>query len=132
MLIGYNTNVPYKGRSYHVQTEDRGLTNPCIVTLLYHQGAILRSIKTSYSHIIEHPDFEKELRNLMKHQHRGMIRELISGKCEVEQVEGKQELITQPEGKRVVTSGKPENSERSGKGLDDILLEHISKKVKKC
>lgn len=131
MLIGYNTNIPYKGRSYHVQTEDSGLTNPCIVTLLYHKGAILRSIKTSYAHIIGHPDFEKELRSLMKHQHREMIRELISGKCDVSQAKDDREALTQQEEKRTLTPEGPESPKRHGKSLDDILLEHISKKVKK-
>lgn len=131
MLIGYNTNIPYKGRNYHVQTEDSGLTNPCIVTLLYHQGAILRSIKTSYVHILGRPDFEKQLRNLMKHQHREMIKELITGKCDAEQTEGDKKPLAQPEGESTMTSEKPGRVKGHGKSLDDILLEHISKKVKK-
>ena len=64
MLIGYNTNIPYKGRVYHVQTEDSGLNNPHIITLLYFQGAILRSVKTGYADIIGSTDFEEQVRNL--------------------------------------------------------------------
>ena len=49
MLVGYNTNIPYKGRLYHIQTEDNGLKNPFIVTLLYYKGTILASKKFSYA-----------------------------------------------------------------------------------
>ena len=45
MLVGYNNNVTYKGKVYHVQTEDSGLNNPIIVTLLYIKGTILASKK---------------------------------------------------------------------------------------
>ncbi|MFN3479673.1 MAG: hypothetical protein ACK415_04725 [Thermodesulfovibrionales bacterium] len=76
MLIGYNTNVKYKGKTYHIQTEDSGPANPQIVTLLYHQGAILASKKTNYAHLMGQPDLEDKLRNLMKQQHREMIMEL--------------------------------------------------------
>ena len=59
MLVGYNNNVTYKGKVYHVQTEDSGLNNPIIVTLLYIKGTILASKKTSYSHLIGIKDIKK-------------------------------------------------------------------------
>ena len=59
MLVGYNNNVTYKGKVYHVQTEDSGLNNPIIVTLLYIKGTILASKKTSYSHLIGAKDIKK-------------------------------------------------------------------------
>ena len=80
MLVGYNTNIPYKEKTYHVQTEDNGKNNPVIVTLLYSQGAILASKKTSYADIISEPDYERKVRELMKAQHKVMIKELIAGK----------------------------------------------------
>ncbi len=129
MLIGYNTNIPYKGKQYHVQTEDSGLANPFIVTLLYHKGAILRSTRTSYSHIVGHPDFETELREIMKTQHREMIRFLISGKCNVEHREAAAGSAGAHEEDTVVKAS-PEKTQKRVKSLDDILLEHIAKKVK--
>ena len=80
MLIGYNTNVTYRGQTYHVQTEDSGSHNPFIITLLYLKGAILRSKKTSYAHLLGISDFEEQLRTLMKEQHKEMIRDLFAGK----------------------------------------------------
>jgi len=130
MLIGYNTNISHKGRQYHVQTEDSGLKSHSIVTLLYHQGAILRSVKTSYAHIIGSPDFEKQLRNIMKRQHREVIKELITGKSEAKLPKDEQEPIAGPEEKSVVVTVKSEGEKKAPKSLDEILLEHISKKVK--
>lgn len=134
MLIGYNTNIPYKGRVYHVQTEDSGLNNPHIITLLYFQGAILRSVKTGYVHIVGSADFEEQLRNLMKHQHREMIRELITGKCEAVQAAGGPDAAVLPLGrgdKELAETGNKENvSDGQSRSLDEILLEHISRKVK--
>jgi hypothetical protein len=135
MLIGYNTNIPHKGRVYHVQTEDSGLTNPHIITLLYFQGAILRSVKTGYAHIVGSADFEKQLRNLMKHQHREMIREVITGKCDREQTRDGGDAVALTGGKKEEAPVAPEKEESGARGhpksLDEILLEHISRKVRK-
>lgn len=81
MLVGYNTNISYKNNVYHIQTEDSGLKNPIIVTLLYSKGAILASKKISYVHMLEDPDYKEKVRRLMKEQHRSMIKELLAGKC---------------------------------------------------
>jgi len=130
MLIGYNTNISHKGKQYHVQTEDSGLKNHSIVTLLYHQGAILRSVKSSYAHIIGSPDFEKQLRNIMKRQHREAIKELITGKSGAKLPGDEQEAAAEPEKKGAVMPEKGEAKKKAPRSLDEILLEHISKKVK--
>ena len=80
MLVGYNTNINYKGKTYHVQTEDSGIKNPFIITLLYLQGTILASNRISYAELASRPDYKKNVRELMKEQHKSMIKELISGK----------------------------------------------------
>ncbi|MDI6744740.1 MAG: hypothetical protein QMD07_05110 [Thermodesulfovibrionales bacterium] len=76
MLVGYNNNITYKGKVYHVQTEDSGLNNPIIVTLLYFKGTILASKKISYSHLIGIKDIKKSVRELMQEQHKAMLKEL--------------------------------------------------------
>lgn len=82
MLNGYNTNIQFKGRDYHVQTEDCGPKDSVVVTQLYHRGAVIFSDKTDYSRFTDNPDFEKELRNMMRKQHKDVIRNLIKGKYE--------------------------------------------------
>jgi len=84
MLVGYNTNISYKGTVYHVQTEDSGVRSPHIITLLYDKGTILARKKTSYADIAEAPDCEERVRELMKEQHKAMIKELIHGKHTVD------------------------------------------------
>jgi len=80
MLVGYNTNISYKGIVYHVQTEDSGLKNPHIITLLYNKGTILSRKKTSYAEIAASPDYKETVQGMMKEQHKAMIKELIAGK----------------------------------------------------
>lgn len=79
MVPGFNTDFKYRGETYHVQTEDNGLSNPVVVTLLYHKGAILASRKTSYRDLVDTPGYEQELKSLMKAQHKDLMRELLAG-----------------------------------------------------
>ena len=79
MVPGYNTDFKYRGETYHVQTEDNGVGNPVVVTLLYHKGAILASRRTPYHELVGNPGFEQELMGLMKNQHKDLMRALLSG-----------------------------------------------------
>jgi hypothetical protein len=79
MILGYNHNVVYKGEVFHVQTEDSGAKNPHIITLLYRGGVILCSKKTSYADILKMDNFESVVEELMKAQHKEMMRRLKSG-----------------------------------------------------
>lgn len=45
---GLNTDLNMRGQSYHIQTEDWGVNNPFIVTRIFCNGAVLKTIKTSY------------------------------------------------------------------------------------
>ncbi len=78
-LSGYNHNLKYKNRVYHVQTEDSGRDNPHIFTHLFHDGTILNSIRSEYAEIVETPDWETQLRARMQHQHKDMMKGLIKG-----------------------------------------------------
>ena len=123
MLVGYNTNVPYKGTIYHVQTEDSGLKNPVIVTLLYLKGSILASKKSSYAHLASSPDCKEKAKEMMKEQHKAMIKELIAGKHTPVG-----EAPPAPE--QVQSSAEQQTGPKSqiAKSLDDILLEYIIKR----
>lgn len=79
MVPGFNTDFKYRGETYHVQTEDNGVGNPVVVTLLYHKGAILASRRTPYHEIAGKPGFEQELMALMKTQHKDLMRALLAG-----------------------------------------------------
>ena len=79
MVVGFNHNFRYKGGVYHIQTEDSGLKSPNIVTLLYQGGTILASKKTSYADIAKVDNLEQVVEELMKEQHKDMLRKLKSG-----------------------------------------------------
>ena len=79
MIPGYNHNVKYKERIFHVQTEDSGKKNPHIITLLYRGGVILCSKKTSYADILMMENLDSVVEELMKAQHKELMRRLKSG-----------------------------------------------------
>lgn len=79
MVLGFNHNVTYKGEVFHVQTEDSGVNNPHIITLLYKGGVILCSKKTSYADIVMMDNLESVVEELMKAQHKELMRRLKSG-----------------------------------------------------
>ena len=79
MVVGFNHNVVYKGAGFHIQTEDSGINNPHIITLLYKGGNIISSKKTSYADIVKMDNLEKVVEDLMKEQHKEMLRRLKSG-----------------------------------------------------
>ena len=79
MVPGFNTDFKYRGETYHVQTEDNGVGNPVVVTLLYHKGAILASRRTPYHDLVGKPGFEHALMGLMKSQHKDLMRALLAG-----------------------------------------------------
>jgi hypothetical protein len=82
MVGGFNTNVRYRERTYHVQTEDSGAESPNIITLLYQGGAILFSRKSSYAEHVGAADRESVVRQMMEEQHRSMVQSLKTGKLD--------------------------------------------------
>jgi len=79
MVVGFNHNFRYKDTVYHVQTEDGGIKFPAIITHLFIGGTILKTKKTSYADIIKTDRLEQVVEELMKEQHRDMLRRLRSG-----------------------------------------------------
>lgn len=129
MLVGYNNNVTYKGKVYHVQTEDSGLKNPVIATLLFFKGTILASKKTNYSHLIGGKDIKETVREMMKAQHKAMLKELIAGKY-TDKVQEQGASKAAIEGiANADLSEHPEQDvkKHTRKTLDDILLDYILK-----
>lgn len=89
MNVGFNHNVMYKGEVFHVQTEDSGIANPHIITLIYREGAIIASRKTSYADIIKVDNLDRVVEELMKEQHKGMLRRLKNGEFDARAFPGR-------------------------------------------
>jgi hypothetical protein len=117
MLSGYNTDVEYQGASYHIQTEDNGVANPHIVTLVYRGGAILSRKKTDYRHLLQATNLTEAVREFMRDQHRQMIRSLLEGKIDFQ---GAPAPGTPP-AKPVETKGAP----RENPSLDDAIMHFL-------
>ena len=82
MLSGFNHNIKYKGKTYHIQTEDGGQGNPTIITHVFLGGVILSTVRTPYNDLLSRPGWEESLRERMKAQHLDGIRDLFSGAFE--------------------------------------------------
>jgi hypothetical protein len=79
-LLGYNTNVRHKGRLYHIQTEDSGVSHPHIITHLFADGGrIVGSKKTSYAEHLSAEGLQDTVKKLMQAQHKAMFIALRDG-----------------------------------------------------
>jgi hypothetical protein len=81
MITGYNTDVRHGNRVFHVQTEDKGLGNPKIETLIYVGGEILDSYRGGYDDLIAGGVISEPLiQDRMNDQHKSVIRDIKNGK----------------------------------------------------
>jgi hypothetical protein len=79
MITGYNTDVEHDGKTYHVQTEDKGLANPVVESLVYCRGEIVASRRNSYADLVG--DYSEEaVQQRMEAQHQTLIRDIRNGR----------------------------------------------------
>ena len=82
MLTGFNTDVEYAGVVYHVQTEDKGLQTPFILSLVYTGGAILASKRSPYDDLIVGGFDEAVLARRLSRQHKLICAAVHAGRIE--------------------------------------------------
>ncbi|HEV2829472.1 MAG TPA: hypothetical protein VGW76_17875 [Pyrinomonadaceae bacterium] len=82
MITGFNTDIEYEGVVYHVQTEDKGLDSPLILSLVYAGGAILASKRSRYEDLIEAGFNEEVLTKRLQRQHRLICAAINAGRLE--------------------------------------------------
>ncbi len=82
LITGFNTDIEHGGVTYHVQTEDKGLENPIILSLVYVGGAILASKRTPYNDLISEGFDEKALIERLNRQHKLIIAAIRAGRIE--------------------------------------------------
>ena len=81
MITGFNTDIKHGERVFHVQTEDRGLANPVVESLVYVGGEILLSKKSPYKdHVAGDRVDEKIVKEMMEVQHRLIIEAIRRGR----------------------------------------------------
>ena len=76
MQIGLNTDIVHQGKTLHVQTEDVGDAQRYLVTHLFLAGSIIDSRRLDYKEGLS----KEELKSLIRTQHQGMIRAIVSGR----------------------------------------------------
>jgi len=108
MITGYNTDVEYNGRIYHIQTEDKGVSNPVIESLVYVGGEILASRRTPYSELPGGGLDKNVIGEKLEAQHHRMIMNVRQGKFDPEGVK--------PFGAGII----------SDRGFDEVVLDHLA------
>lgn len=86
-VVGFNHNIPYKGRTFHVQTEDSGPQHAHVITHVFLGGNILASTKNLYADLVSSlsgSELFAAVRKRMEEQHKAMMRELLQGKHDEE------------------------------------------------
>src|SRR6202022_3227599 len=110
-IPGFNTDIKPNDKVYHIQTEDKGLDNPYIESLIYVGGQILASKKTSYAEQAKTGAVdEKWIGSLMEQQHRTMIAAIKRGRFDAPADATKTSL--RPGGKTTISQPLPPSSER--------------------
>jgi hypothetical protein len=82
LLTGFNTDVEFGGVVYHVQTEDKGLQTPFILSLVYTGGAILASKRSPYDDLIAEGFDETVLAGRLSRQHKLICAAVHAGRIE--------------------------------------------------
>jgi hypothetical protein len=80
VITGFNTDIEHDGVVYHVQTEDKGLDSPIILSLVYVGGTILASKRSPYADLIEQGFSDEVLAERLKRQHKLICAAINSGR----------------------------------------------------
>jgi hypothetical protein len=80
MELSRNSDIKLGPDSYHIQTEDWGTASPFIVSRVFKNGAVVKSIKTPYTELISAPMWDKTaVEQAVEIQHNQILDLLISG-----------------------------------------------------
>ena len=76
MVFGFDTDVPWNGAVYRVQTEDRGAQNPVIESVIHLGGGIVDRVQTPY---LPQAIAPSQLEAMVHKQHRQLVELIRSG-----------------------------------------------------
>ncbi len=110
MITGFNTDIERDGVVYHVQTEDKGLDSPLILSLVYAGGEILAAKRTPYVDLIAEGFTDEALAERLNRQHRLICAAINAGRIEeLKQMGARREGNAQSK----IQPAPPEEIERS-------------------
>ncbi len=125
MITGHNTDVKYGDVVLHVQTEDKGHSNPYIESLIYYGGQVVVANRASYAELLQNGKGDDDIMAFMDHQHRTMIKAIQSGKFD-DKIRAFIPEKPKTEPVEVVTEPGFDLSEESGRTLDQVILEYLT------
>ncbi len=124
MITGFNTDIKHNDKVYHIQTEDKGLQNPYIESLVYVGGEILASKKTSYAEQAKSGVDEKWIGSLMEQQHRTMIAAIKRGRFD--QPADATKMTTPLSGQTLEAINTASAATAEDKTLDQVIIDYLA------
>jgi hypothetical protein len=82
VITGFNTDIEHGGVTYHVQTEDKGVETPLILSLVYNRGTILASKRSPYHDLLQSGFDEQLLADRLQKQHKLICAAVRAGRIE--------------------------------------------------
>lgn len=81
MQKGFNSDITVRGQKYHIQTEDWGVQNPYLVSRIFCNGAVLKTIKTPYDTVLRLGSSQsaEAIKLALRRQHSTIIDTLMAG-----------------------------------------------------
>lgn len=81
MQKGFNSDITVRGQKYHIQTEDWGIQNPYLVSRIFCNGAVLKTIKTPYEAVLRLGSSQstEAIKLALRRQHSTIIDTLMAG-----------------------------------------------------
>ncbi|MGZ3783091.1 MAG: hypothetical protein ACXWQ7_00835 [Bdellovibrio sp.] len=77
---GFNSDITVRGQKFHIQTEDWGMQNPFLVSRIFCNGAVMKTIKTPYQSVLQMGSIKSEeaIKLALRRQHSTIIDTLMS------------------------------------------------------
>lgn len=132
VLTGYNTDIDHAGTTYHVQTEDKGRSNPIVESLVYARGEILHSRRTSYQDLVDEDVENNAIAALMERQHHTIVELIRRGR--LANLSDKPETVGEDDDTNISRDGAGSPSAADGQGgddgdepsLDQVILDYLA------
>jgi hypothetical protein len=99
VISGFNTDIEHGGVTYHVQTEDKGLDTPLILSLVYTGGEILASKRATYDDLIASGFEETALADRLHRQHKLICAAIVAGRIDDLKRMSEKEAVSRAESK---------------------------------
>ncbi len=132
VITGFNTDIDFNGVTYHVQTEDKGLSRPIILSLIYDRGTILASKRSPYDDLVSAGFDEAVLAERLQKQHRLICAAISAGRLndlkkmsgrDAEKTPAVHEVVSAVSGLRQSKATQPKADIPAGKDAMDLKRE---------